>query len=66
MRQVVEKNSAVIDGSHSIGFEKKHRDIQRFEAQEDANYQDILIYIRRWIEKCKERSEGKSLLPDFN
>jgi len=56
--QVVEKDSAVIDGSQKIGFEKKHRDVQRFESPEDEDYQDMLIWIRKWVEEGKERTLG--------
>lgn len=56
--QVVEKDSAVIDGSQKIGFEKQHRDIQRFVSREDENYQDMLFWIRNWVEKVKERTLG--------
>lgn len=56
--QVVEKDSAVIDGSQKIGFEKQHRDIQRFVSREDENYQDMLFWIRNWVEKVKKRTLG--------
>ena len=54
----MEESSAIIDGSVRIGSEKKHRDIQRISSPEDENYQDILVYIRKWIEQSKERDLG--------
>ncbi|RDW73350.1 hypothetical protein BP6252_07257 [Coleophoma cylindrospora] len=46
---VVERHSAVIDGSQSFGSEGKHRDIQRYAARDNEDYQDILSYIRERI-----------------
>lgn len=54
----MEENSAIIDGSDRIGFERKHHEIKRFESREDENYQDILIYVRRWIDQIKDRALG--------
>ncbi|XHF98814.1 hypothetical protein AWENTII_002351 [Aspergillus wentii] len=46
---VVERYSAVIDGSTEIAFETKHRGLQRFTSRNDENYQKILCYIRGWV-----------------
>ncbi|RDW87439.1 hypothetical protein BP5796_03133 [Coleophoma crateriformis] len=46
---VVERHSAVIDGSQSFGSDGKHRDIQRYATRDDGDYQDILNYIRERI-----------------
>jgi len=56
---VVEKDSAVIDGSWKIGFEKKHRDIQRVTSHEDKDYQDMLYWIKEWLKEAKEKTLGK-------
>ena len=56
---MVDKDSAVIDGSQNIGFERKHRDIHRFASREDEDYQDILVWIRKWVEKAKETALSK-------
>ena len=53
--QVVDKDSAVIDGSRNIGSDKRHRDIQRFRYREDEDYQGVLVWIRRWLEKGEEK-----------
>ena len=53
--QVVDKDSAVIDGSQKIGSDKRHRDIQRFRYREDEDYQGVLVWIRRWLEKGEEK-----------
>lgn len=57
--QVVDKNSAIIDGSHKIGFETVHRNLQRFSNRDDENYQDILSWIRDWANKAKKEADGK-------
>ena len=57
--QVVDKDSAIIDGSHKIGFETDHRNMQRFPNQEDEDYRNILVWIRRWIEHAKEEAYSK-------
>ena len=57
--QVVEKESAVIDGSHKIGVEKTHRNIQRFDSRSDENYRNILFWIQGWANKAKENALGK-------
>jgi hypothetical protein len=57
--QVVEKRSAVIDGSKQIGFDKKHRDIQRFESLDDDYYQDILWWLKKWVEVSKTITLGE-------
>lgn len=49
--QVVDKYSAVIDGSYPIGFEQNHRSIQRFASTTDPNYRDIVRLIRTWAGK---------------
>jgi hypothetical protein len=53
--QVVDKDLAVIDGAQKIGYEKRHRDIQRFRSREDEDYQDLLVWIRRWLGKGEEK-----------
>ncbi|KAH0538071.1 hypothetical protein FGG08_005333 [Glutinoglossum americanum] len=58
---VVEKDSAVIDGSRKIGLEQRHRDVQRFVSRNDENYQDVLWWIRRWVEKLKERTSARQM-----
>lgn len=55
---MVDKDSAVIDGSYEIGFKKKHRDMQRFETAKEDDYQDILLYLRQWIESISKRTSG--------
>lgn len=54
--QVVDKDSAVIDGPQKIGSEKGHRDIQRFRSREYEDYQDLLVWIRRWLERRRKAS----------
>ena len=48
--QVVDRTSAVIDGSHDIGFEKGHRDIQRYASADDEDYKDLVQWIRKWTD----------------
>lgn len=55
--QVVEEDSAVIDGSRKIGFETKHREIQRFLSRDDENYEDILLAIRNWVEDGRKKTQ---------
>ena len=57
--QVVDKDSAIIDGSHKIGFETDHRNMQRFSSQGDEDYRKILVWIRRWMEHAKEEAHSK-------
>jgi hypothetical protein len=57
--QVVEKMSAVIDGSKQIGFDKRHRDIQSFQSWKDEYYQDILWWLQKWVEESKKITLGK-------
>lgn len=40
--QVVDEESAIIDGSYMIGFEIDYRSIQRFPSQKDKDYEKIL------------------------
>ncbi|KAE8154565.1 hypothetical protein BDV25DRAFT_102857 [Aspergillus avenaceus] len=46
---VVDRDSAVIDGSEVVGFERQHFDLQRFRSREDPHYTDVIHYIRGWI-----------------
>lgn len=55
---MVDEDSAVIDGSQKIGFEKKHRDLQRFASRDDEDYQDILRSIRDWITIIEQKERG--------
>lgn len=57
--QVVERDSAIIDGSQGIGFEQTHREIQRFKSREDHNYQSLLVWIRDWVEKARQEALSK-------
>ena len=57
--QVVDKDSAIIDGSHKIGFETDHRNMQRFSNQGDEDFRNILVWIRRWMEQAKEEAHGE-------
>jgi hypothetical protein len=61
--QVVEKDSAVIDGSQKIGFDENHRNIQRFPSRSDPNYLDVLIWLRMWAKSCEESASSKSHSP---
>jgi hypothetical protein len=56
--QVVERDSAVIDGSRTIPSEKGHRDIQRYASRDEHEYQVILFRIREWVEEEKQRKLG--------
>ncbi|KAH0829766.1 ribonuclease p/mrp subunit [Fonsecaea pedrosoi] len=55
--QVVDRNSAVIDGSREIGFEKGHLDIQRFASADDENFRDLVQWIKKWTDNggCPSR-----------
>ena len=57
--QVVDKDSAIIDGSHKIGFETDHRNMQRFPNQEDEDYRNILVWIRHWMGQANEEAHSK-------
>jgi hypothetical protein len=46
---VVERGSAVIDGSEAIGFEAKHRELQRFASREDNGYKSVLFWLRLMV-----------------
>ena len=53
--QVVDKESATIDGAHNMGFETDHRNMQRLQ---DEDYQKILEPINKWAEEAKEEVDG--------
>lgn len=55
---MVDEDSAVIDGSQKIGFEKKHRDLKRFASRDEEDYQDILRFIRDWITIVEQKERG--------
>lgn len=57
--QVVDKESAIIDGSHKIGLETDHRNIQRFHNKEDEDYKSILYWIRKWLGEVTKAADGK-------
>ncbi|KAF8523952.1 hypothetical protein BU17DRAFT_85441 [Hysterangium stoloniferum] len=52
---VVDKESAVIDGSLNIGFVEKHRGIQKL-SQKDDNYNAILLTLTRWVQEVADSS----------
>lgn len=52
--KVVGRDSAVIDGSHEIGFDVDHRGLQRISSPEDQRYKDILGWIRKWIDHSEQ------------
>jgi hypothetical protein len=56
--QIVEEDSAVIDGSIKIASEKAHRDIQRYASREEQEYRDILGHMQRWAEEEKQHKLG--------
>ncbi|KAK6336188.1 hypothetical protein TWF696_001751 [Orbilia brochopaga] len=56
LTHVVDKDSAIIDGSRRVGFETQHHGIQRFLSQYDENYQHILFWIRKWIQESNQDS----------
>ena len=56
--QVVKRDSAVIDGAQVIGSEKGHRDIQRYASRNDSDYQDILVWIQKWVEEETQSKLG--------
>ncbi|KIW77089.1 hypothetical protein Z517_09535 [Fonsecaea pedrosoi CBS 271.37] len=58
--QVVDRNSAVIDGSREIGFEKGHLDIQRFASADDENFRDLVQWIKKWTDN-EEQHVGTTL-----
>ena len=57
--QIVDKESAVIDGSHAIGFETDHRSMQRFSDREDEDYKNIRDWISGWIREAEEEADSK-------
>ena len=57
--QVVDKDSAIIDGSHKIGFETDHRNMQRFPSREDEDYKNILDWISGWVKQAKQEAHSK-------
>ncbi|EEP75507.1 predicted protein [Uncinocarpus reesii 1704] len=44
----------------TLGFDRGHRDIQRFTSPQDENYQDLLIWIKKWLGEGKEITEEKT------
>lgn len=40
----------MIDGSHDIGFETGHRDIQRYASADDDEYKDLVQWIKKWTD----------------
>lgn len=54
---MVGKESAVIDGSEEIGFEEKHRGLQRFTSREDKSYKSLLFWIKKMLEKESKAKE---------
>ena len=57
--QVVDKDSAIIDGSHRIGFETDHRNMQRFADREDQDYRNILGWIHSWVKQAKKEAQSE-------
>ncbi|KAF8511826.1 hypothetical protein BU17DRAFT_96885 [Hysterangium stoloniferum] len=52
--QVVTSDSAVIDGSTKIGFERRHREIQRL-SRDDEDYKVIVLSMKKWVQEVVER-----------
>lgn len=57
--QVVDQESAVIDGSHRIGSERDHRNMQKFGDEMDDDYNNILSWISKWVGEAKKEADGK-------
>ncbi|KAF6238464.1 hypothetical protein HO173_003431 [Letharia columbiana] len=57
---VVDRSSAVIDQSIEIGFEKDHRNMQRFSDPEDEDYKKILGYIKDWAKEADAQLRDKT------
>ncbi len=38
----------MIDGSYQLGFEKGHRDMQRFASADNLDYREIVRLIKKW------------------
>jgi hypothetical protein len=47
----------VVDSCEEIGFDVRHRDLQRVE--DDKRYGDILYYIKEWTKKYREETLAK-------
>ena len=51
--KIVDKESAIIDGSQVKGFDKSHRNIHRFSSQNDIDYRTLVHYIQSWMNEIK-------------
>ena len=59
-RQLVDEESATIDGAQNIGFEKSHRELQRIDSPESPEYRDLHSQIHEWIMNVKKEIDSKS------
>lgn len=48
---MVDKDSAIIDGSQQIGFDTDHRSLKNFPSRDDERYQDVLKWLHEWAKQ---------------
>ena len=55
---MVQRESAIIDGAQKMGFEKGHRDMQRYASRDDPDYKDILDWIKERVGEERQTRLG--------
>lgn len=50
--QVVSKDSARIENADYFGFESNHQNLQRFQSREDDDYEALVQYLEKYIDKA--------------
>lgn len=60
--QVVDRESAVIQGTIKRSAERLHREIQGCQSLNDETYEDVVRYIKRWLKAESERKIGQPII----